>query len=60
MINNVFNRSTNDPMYHRLSNIDKSFSEAILTTRNTQFGQELALVMQTTHAQRWQYPGCVD
>ena len=28
----------------------------ILATRDTQFGQELALVMQTTHAQRWQYP----
>ena len=29
---------------------------SILATRDTQFGQELALVMQTTHAQRWQYP----
>ena len=28
----------------------------IIATRDTQFGQELALVMQTTHAQRWQYP----
>ena len=28
----------------------------ILATRDTQFGQELAFVMQTTHAQRWQYP----
>ena len=28
----------------------------ILATRDMQFGQELALVMQTTHAQRWQYP----
>ena len=28
----------------------------ILATRDTQFGHELALVMQTTHAQRWQYP----
>ena len=28
----------------------------ILATRDTQFGQELALVMQTTHAQRWHYP----
>ena len=28
----------------------------ILATANTQFGQEMALVMQTAHAQRWQYP----
>ena len=34
--------------------------ETILATRNTQFGQEVALVMQTTHAQRWQYPDRVD
>ena len=32
----------------------------ILATANTQFGQEMALVMQTTHAQRWQYPDRVD
>ena len=32
----------------------------ILATRDTQFGQEVALVMQTTHAQHWQYPGRVD
>ena len=32
------------------------FKNSILATRDTQFGQELALVMQTTHAQRWQYP----
>ena len=32
----------------------------ILATRNTQFGQEMALVKQTTHAQRWQYPDRVD
>ena len=32
------------------------FEKRILATRYTQFGQELALVMQTTHAQRWQYP----
>ena len=32
--------------------------KTILATRNTQrlIGQEQALVMQTTHAQRWQYP----
>ena len=35
-------------------------SKPILATRDTQFGQELALVMQTMHAQRWHYPGCVD
>ena len=35
-------------------------SIAILTTANMQFGQEMALVMQTTHAQRWQYPDRVD
>ena len=29
---------------------------SILATRDTQFGQQLALVMQTTHAQHWQYP----
>ena len=29
-------------------------------TANTQFGQEMALVMQTTHAQPWQYPDRVD
>ena len=29
---------------------------AILATANTQFGREMALVMQTAHAQRWQYP----
>ena len=32
----------------------------ILATRDTQFGQDVALVMQTTHAQRWQYPDSVD
>ena len=32
----------------------------ILATANTQFGQEMALVMQTTHVQRWQYPDRVD
>ena len=32
----------------------------ILATRNTQFDQEVALVMQTTHAQRWQYLDRVD
>ena len=32
----------------------------ILATANTQFGQEMALVMQTTHAQRWQYPDRVN
>ena len=37
-----------------------SFHIAILATHNTQFGQEMALVMQTTHAQRWQYPDHVD
>ena len=34
--------------------------QPILATANTQFGQEMALVMQTTHAQRWQYPDRVD
>ena len=34
--------------------------EVILAIANTQFGQEMALVMPTTHAQRWQYPNCVD
>ena len=34
----------------------KTYDKAILATRDTQVGQELALVMQTTHAQRWQYP----
>ena len=33
---------------------------SILATRDTKFGQEVALVMQTTHAQRWQYPDRVD
>ena len=33
---------------------------AILATANTQFDQEMALVVQTTHAQRWQYPDRVD
>ena len=28
--------------------------------RYVQFGQEVALVMQTTHAQRWQYPDLVE
>ena len=37
------------------SNLKTSLSQ-ILATRDMQFGQELALVMQTTHAQRWQYP----
>ena len=32
----------------------------ILATANTQFGQEMVLVMQTTHAQRWQYPDRVN
>ena len=32
----------------------------ILATANTQFGQEMALVMQTMHTQRWQYPDRVD
>ena len=32
----------------------------ILAAANMQFGQEMALVMQTTHAQRWQYPDRVD
>ena len=31
-------------------------SKTILATGYTQFAQELALVMQTTHAQRRQYP----
>ena len=35
-------------------------SWSILAIANTQFGQEMALVMQTTHAQRWQYPDRVD
>ena len=32
----------------------------ILATAYTQFGQEMALVMQSTHAQRWQSPDRVD
>ena len=32
----------------------------ILATANTQFGQEMSLVKETTHAQRWQYPDRVD
>ena len=32
----------------------------IFTIANTQFGQEMALVMQTMHAQCWQYPDHVD
>ena len=35
-------------------------SKSILATANTQFGQEMALVMHTTHAQHWQYPDSVD
>ena len=35
-------------------------TKKILATRNTQSAQELALVMQTTHAQCWQYPDRVD
>ena len=35
-------------------------ASAILATANMQFGQEMTLVMQTTHAQRWQYPNRVD
>ena len=34
--------------------------EAILTIANMQFGQEMVLVMQTMHAQRWQYLDRVD
>ena len=36
------------------------YDQSILATANMQFGQEMALVMQTTHAQRWQYPDRVD
>ena len=32
----------------------------ILAIANTQFDQEMALVVQTMHAQRWQYPDRVD
>ena len=38
----------------------KIYISIILATANTQFGQEMALVMQTTHAQHWQYPDRVD
>ena len=31
-----------------------------LATTNMQFGQEMALVIQTMHAQHWQYPDRVD
>ena len=36
------------------------YEREIEATANTQFGQEMVLVMQTTQAQRWQYPDRVD
>ena len=47
--------------YVCMTHIQQSYpASLILATANTQFGQEMALVMQTTHAQRWQYPDRVD
>ena len=41
-----------DEDYDRCFKDDVCSFQVILATRDTQFGQELALVMQTTHAQR--------
>ena len=54
-----------DKRTHKACRIHKNpswdfFYYLIEATANTQFGQEMALVMQTTHAQRWQYPDRVD
>ena len=56
----MVSRYTNDQEDQEVGRGDWTFAPVrILTITNMQFGQEMALVMQTMHAQRWQYPNRV-